>query len=105
MKSQMTETDVVKIGDIVDLQIDKVANGGFCIARFNGQVVFVRHGIPGETVKAEITDISKKFLRADVVEVVSGSEHRVDAPCTYAGVCGGCDWQHVSLSHQRSLKS
>ena len=101
----MTETDVVKIGDIVDLQIDKVANGGFCIARFNGQVVFVRHGIPGETVKAEITDISKKFLRADVVEVISGSEHRVDAPCTYAGVCGGCDWQHVSLSHQRSLKS
>ena len=101
----MTETDVVKIGDIVDLQIDKVANGGFCIARYNGQVVFVRHGIPGETVKAEITDISKKFLRADVVEVISGSEHRVYAPCTYAGVCGGCDWQHVSLSHQRSLKS
>jgi hypothetical protein len=28
----MTEADVVKIGDVVDLQIDKVANGGFCIA-------------------------------------------------------------------------
>jgi len=101
----VTDTDVVKIGDIVDLVIDKVANGGFCIARYNGQVVFVRHGIPGETVKAEITDISKKFLRADVAEVIQGSEHRVAAPCTYAGACGGCDWQHVSVAHQRSLKS
>jgi tRNA/tmRNA/rRNA uracil-C5-methylase (TrmA/RlmC/RlmD family) len=80
----MSEVDVVKIGDVVDLQIDKVANGGFCIARYNGQVVFVRHGIPGETVKAEITDISKKFLRADVVEVVSGSEHRVTASLAHS---------------------
>lgn len=101
----MTESDVVKIGDVVELLIDKVANGGFCIARYNGQVVFVRHGIPGEIVKAEITDISKKFLRADVVGVVEGSTHRVSAPCIYAGACGGCDWQHVSLAHQRSLKS
>lgn len=85
----MTDADVVKIGDVVDLVIDKVANGGFCISRYNGQVVFVRHGIPGETVKAEITDISKKFLRADVVEVIEGSKHRVVAPCNYAGACGG----------------
>ncbi|MSY53954.1 MAG: class I SAM-dependent RNA methyltransferase, partial [Actinobacteria bacterium] len=38
-------------------------------------------------------------------EVLAASEHRVEAPCAYAGTCGGCDWQHVSLSHQRELKS
>ena len=101
----MTDTQEIRIGEVVELTIDKVANGGFCIARYNGQVVFVRHGIPGETVRAEITDISKKFLRADVVEVLQSSTHRVSAPCSYAGTCGGCDWQHVSLSHQRELKS
>jgi tRNA/tmRNA/rRNA uracil-C5-methylase (TrmA/RlmC/RlmD family) len=101
----MTEIETVKVGQIVELTADKVANGGFCIARHDGQVVFLRHGIPGERVRAEITDISKKFLRADVVEVLAASEHRVEAPCAYAGTCGGCDWQHVSLSHQRELKS
>ncbi|MTB10380.1 MAG: TRAM domain-containing protein, partial [Actinobacteria bacterium] len=101
----MTGIETVKVGQIVELTADKVANGGFCIARHDGQVVFLRHGIPGERVRAEITDISKKFLRADVVEVLAASEHRVEAPCAYAGTCGGCDWQHVSLSHQRELKS
>ena len=101
----MTEPQEIRIGEVVELTIDKVANGGFCIARYNGQVVFVRHGIPGELVRAEITDISKKFLRADVVEVIVESAHRVPAPCTYSGTCGGCDWQHVTLSHQRELKS
>lgn len=95
----------VEIGDIVELDVTKVANGGFCIARHDGQVVFVRHTIPGERVRAEITDITKKFLRADTVEVLQASEFRVAAPCDYAGVCGGCDWQHVSLSHQREMKS
>jgi len=101
----MSEDAIVRVGDLVELTVDKVANGGFCIARHNGQVVFLRHGIPGEQVRAEITDISKKFLRADVVEVLAASEHRVAAPCTYSGTCGGCDWQHVDLAHQRELKS
>jgi tRNA/tmRNA/rRNA uracil-C5-methylase (TrmA/RlmC/RlmD family) len=101
----VTQLQETRIGDVVELTVDKVANGGFCIARHNGQVVFLRHGIPGEVVRAEITDISKKFLRADVVEVIKPSEHRTAAPCSYAGTCGGCDWQHVSLSHQRELKS
>ena len=95
----------VEIGDIVELDITKVANGGFCIARHEGQVVFVRHTLPGERVKAEITDITKKFLRADTVEVVEASAERVAPPCDYAGVCGGCDWQHANLAYQRELKS
>lgn len=95
----------VEIGDIVELEVTKVANGGFCIARHEGQVVFVRHTLPGERVRAEITDITKKFLRADTVEVIAASEHRTIPPCGYAGVCGGCDWQHVNLAHQRELKS
>ena len=59
----MTQEQETRIGDVVELTVDKVANGGFCIARHNGQVVFLRHGIPGEVVRADITDISKKFIR------------------------------------------
>lgn len=95
----------VRIGDVVELEILRVANGGFCISRHEGKVAFVRHCLPGETVKAEITDITAKFYRADAVEVIKGSEHRVAAPCKFATQCGGCDWQHSSLAYQRELKS
>lgn len=100
----MTES-VALVGDQVELEILRVANGGFCIARHEGKVVFVRHTLPGELVVAQITDITSKFLRADAIEILRPSADRVQAPCKYASNCGGCDWQHVSLERQRELKS
>ena len=95
----------IRIGSVIELDIEKVANGGFCIARYEGKVVFVRHSLPGERVQVEITDITSKFLRADAIEVVTANENRVEPPCVYATTCGGCDWQHADLPYQRELKS
>ena len=100
-----SKSDQVLEGDVIELRIERVANGGFCIGRHNGQAVFVRHSLPGELVTAEITEINKRFLRADVVDVLEANPARVTPKCTYAGVCGGCDWQHARLEYQRELKS
>jgi tRNA/tmRNA/rRNA uracil-C5-methylase (TrmA/RlmC/RlmD family) len=74
-----------------------------------GQVVFVRHALPGERVVAQVTEggAGSRFLRADAVEVLAASEHRVPVRCSVAGPggCGGCDWQHVSLEGQHELKA
>ncbi len=86
---------------IVD--VGPVAHGGHCVARLDGQVVFVRHTLPGERVRIRITERSKRFLRADAVEVLTPAPDRVPAPCPYAGDCGGCDFQHVSPDGQRRL--
>jgi tRNA/tmRNA/rRNA uracil-C5-methylase (TrmA/RlmC/RlmD family) len=96
-----------EVGDTLELEVGPVAHGGFCVARFDGQAVFVRHTLPGERVRALVTEVRPRYLRADAVEVLSASEHRVVAPCPYAhpGGCGGCDWQHVSVPHQRELKA
>jgi tRNA/tmRNA/rRNA uracil-C5-methylase (TrmA/RlmC/RlmD family) len=85
---------------------ERVAHGGHVVARHDGRVLFVRHALPGETVEVEITGQGPKgrFLRADVVRVIEPSQDRVEPPCRHAGVCGGCDWQHVSLDAQRRLK-
>ncbi|MGA2835346.1 MAG: TRAM domain-containing protein [Acidimicrobiales bacterium] len=93
--------------DVVELEVGAVAAGGGCVARGpDGRVVFVRHSLPGERVRARITSETTSFLRADAVEVLDASPDRVDPPCTHAGPgrCGGCDFQHVALGAQRRLK-
>jgi tRNA/tmRNA/rRNA uracil-C5-methylase (TrmA/RlmC/RlmD family) len=95
-------------GQLIELVLGDAAHGGWCVARPDGQpVVFVRHGLPGERVRAQVTDVTAKFARADAVEVLDASPDRVQPPCPYARPdgCGGCDWQHASLPAQRALKA
>lgn len=95
------------VGDRVEVDVDSIAHGGHFIARYQGQVIFVRHAIPGERVEVEITSVSSKVVRADAISVITPSEFRVEAPCKFAhpGGCGGCDFQHIEISHQRTLKA
>ena len=101
------KSSTLKNGDLVQVTIEKVAHGGHFIARHEGAVIFIRHAIPGENCTIQITSIGKSFNRADVVSVETPSEFRVVAPCSFAhrNGCGGCDFQHISVAHQRTLKS
>ncbi len=95
-------------GQDVEVTIEDVAQGGWCVARPEGlPVMFVRHALPGELVVARVTEVTSKFARADTVRVLRPSPDRVDAPCPHArpGGCGGCDWQHATLPAQRALKA
>ncbi|MEU4641390.1 TRAM domain-containing protein [Micromonospora sp. NPDC023814] len=91
----------------VELTVAAVAPGGHCVARVDGQVVFVRHALPGERVVAEVTEVHKGFVRADAVTVLEAAPDRVEPPCPYAkpGRCGGCDLQHVAPAAQLGWKA
>ncbi len=97
------------VGDEVEVDVTAVAHGGHCIARHDGQVLFVRHTLPGERVLGRVTETGagERFVRADAVAVVMASPDRVTPSCPYAGpgLCGGCDFQHVALHRQRELKA
>ena len=104
------------MGRELDLDIGPVGHGGFCVARHEGQVVFVRHTLPGERVRARVTagGSQDRFLRADAVAILAPSADRVGPVCRHAGPptadptrggCGGCDWQHATLTAQRELKA
>ncbi len=95
-------------GQVLTVTAGDVAHGGWCVARpDDGPVVFVRHTLPGETVLARVTEVTSRLARAEAVEILAPSPHRVPPPCPHAGPggCGGCDWQHATLSAQRSLKA
>ena len=97
------------IGTSFVVRVGAVAHGGFCVARHEGRVVFVRHALPGELVRVTVTEgkPDSSYWRADAVEVVEAADGRVEPPCPWAGPgrCGGCDWQHASLDVQRELKA
>ena len=92
----------------MNISIERVAHGGVCVGHApDGRVVFVRHALPGEQVRVEVTEDRRSYLRADAVEVIEASPDRVTAPCPWAGPgrCGGCDWQHETIDAQRRLKA
>ncbi len=99
------------LGSTLELRVGAPAHGGSCVARHpdpDGRVVFVRHALPGETVRALVTeDRGGSFCRADAIEVLVASPDRVEPPCPHAGPgrCGGCDWQHATGPAQRQLKA
>ena len=97
----------LQVGEKIRVTIEKIAHGGHFIARYEGAVIFVRHGIPGELCEVEITSVGASFNRGDVCEVIEPSSDRVSAPCRFAhrSGCGGCDFQHISVARQRDLKS
>lgn len=91
-----------------DVEVGGIAQGGHCVARHEGRVIFVRHALPGEIVRVRITDASKdRFWRGDAIEILQASPDRVDPVCpiAVAGGCGGCDFQHASAEAQRALKT
>ena len=98
---------------MLKLAVGEAVHGGWCVARPVGEpgasefVVFVRHALPAEQVRAVVTQRTARFARADAVEILSASPDRVHPPCPYAkpGGCGGCDWQHASLAAQRDIKA
>ena len=95
-------------GTEFEVTVGPVAHGGHCVARHEGRVVFVRHGLPGERVVVRVTeDRHPGFCRADAVEVLEAAPDRVERPCPHSGPgrCGGCDWQHVDPAGQRRLKA
>ncbi len=97
-----------ELGELVEVDLADIAQGGWCVARPPGMpVMFVRHALPGERVRARVTEVTSKFARADAVDIVRASPDRVEPPCPSArpGGCGGCDWQHARLSAQRALKA
>jgi 23S rRNA (uracil1939-C5)-methyltransferase len=95
----------VQRGDELELAIDSLAFGGNGVARMDGFVVFVRRGLPGDTVRARITKTQRRHAEADLVEVLTPGPLRVEAPCQHSGVCGGCRFQDLAYEAQLDAKA
>ena len=88
----------------LELTVDSLAYGGNGVARLDGFVVFVRSGLPGDTVRARGTKVQRGQAEAIATEVITAGPQRVDAPCAHYPACGGCRFQDLAYDAQLAAK-
>lgn len=97
---------IPSLRSLVTLTVGPPANGGSCVARHDGRVIFVRHALPGEVVRAEVTSERGSYWHADALEVLEASPDRVESLCPIAESEGSgcCDLAFVDPAAARRLK-
>lgn len=86
------------------VEIEKLSNLGYGIARKDGYVIFVENACPGDKVKIRLTKKNKNFANAVIEEIIEPSPHRVQAFCPMQRVCGACQIQFIDYDFQLQQK-
>ena len=91
--------------EIQKVTFEKLVFGGDCLGRLpDGRAVFVPFALPGEVAEIEIIESKERFARGRVVNLLVKSPDRIEAPCPYFTICGGCHYQHLDYAQQLKLK-
>ncbi len=94
----------MELGQIINVEVQKLNSEGLGLAKFNDFVVFIKDACPDDVLKCKITDLKKNYAVAEIVEIVSPSKFRVTPKCKLQKVCGGCSLQHISYNEQLKFK-
>ena len=54
----------------IEVELTDLAYGGDAVGRYEGRVLFVPGGIPGERVRVEIVEERRGHARADLLEIL-----------------------------------
>lgn len=86
------------------VEIERLLPGGFGLAHAEGLTLFVALAAPGDILRVNIERKRGTVGFASIVEVVKPSTVRVEPPCPYFGLCGGCDFQQLEYEAQLAAK-
>lgn len=86
------------------VHIEGYTSEGEGVARIDGQVVFVKSAIAGETCEIRILRSTKNVAWAKIETLLDPSPHRIAPACPAFGPCGGCDFLHMHYEEELRLK-
>ena len=89
------------INDVKCTRLDHYGRG---IAKVDNKTVFIHNLLPKETANIKIVKKNSKYMEAVVVDIVSRTITRVDAPCPYYDNCGGCHIMHMDDDEKKEFK-
>lgn len=96
----------LKKGQRLELDIVRAGDAGSGVAVHEGLTVFVAQTLPGERVRARVTEVQPRYARAQAEEILTPSARRVEPVCPHAGRCGGCSMQFMEYeAHGQALSA
>lgn len=96
---------MMKKDDIVTLTIEDIGNDGEGIGKAEGMTLFVKDALPGDVVSAKVMKLKKTYGYARLMEILTPSSCRIEAPCPLHKRCGGCQIQAMSYEQQLRFKT
>ena len=94
----------VKVGDHLEVEIERPIYRGLGLAHHEGQAVLVERGLPGERARVEVEASHSSYLRARVETVLGPAPGRRVSPCGAFPACGGCAYQELEYADQIVVK-
>jgi 23S rRNA (uracil1939-C5)-methyltransferase len=86
------------------VSVESMAFKGYGVARVDGKVVFIPYTVTGDNACIEIIEEKKNYSIGRLEKIEVPSPWRVNPPCSYFGICGGCQWQHIDYPKQVEFK-
>lgn len=90
--------------DSIIVKTEKTVFGGSSIAKVNNKTIFIPYTLPNETLLVNIVQHKANYDNAEILKILDPSPFRVQPPCEYYGLCGGCNMMHIDYNHQKQLR-
>ena len=90
--------------DHVEIEIDRFSHDGRGIGHYQGRVVMVSGGLPGEHCAVKIEQGNSKLWQGKAISIEQPSPNRVEPICPVYNQCGGCQQQHIAHKAQIEVK-
>ena len=97
-------SEKIKVGELLDVKIEKIVPNGFGLAFAENLTVFVALSAPGDQLRVRVNQIKGKTAFAEIVSIDAASNERTAPRCPYFGRCGGCDFQQLKYEAQLAAK-
>lgn len=89
----------------METEIFDYGMNGEGVAKIDGKIALVPFALVKEKVDVEILKDNKNYCQAKVNKILSSSANRVEPPCPYFYLCGGCALQHMTYAEQLKFKT
>ncbi len=96
---------IVKKNDVLEVTVTDVTATGDAVVKHEDYPIFVQGGVTGDVLNITVTKTNKTYGFGRINKIISPSPHRVTPACPVFQSCGGCDYMHISYSHQLEIKS
>ncbi|WP_295162709.1 class I SAM-dependent RNA methyltransferase [uncultured Brachyspira sp.] len=89
----------------MEVKIIDTAYSGYGVAKDDkGKVIFIPYSVEGDILDITVIKESSRFSYASVNKIIEASPYRITPKCRYAGICGGCLFNHIDYNKQLYIK-